>query len=77
MDEFNYFLENKEELFKQYPYKFIVIKSRKVIGCYDTIPEAVEDTSKTEPVGTFLVQKCDVDPSAYTMEFYTQRVTFN
>ena len=77
LEEFNYFLEKKEELFKQYPYKVIVIKNKKVIGSYDSIPEAVKDTSKKEQIGTFLVQKCDLDPSAYTLNYYTQRVTFN
>ena len=77
LEEFNYFLENKEELFKQYPYKILVIKNKKVIGLFETVPEAVKETSKTEQLGTFLVQKCDIDPNSYTMWFYSPRVAFN
>ena len=38
--EFDYYLENKDELFKQYPHKFVIIKNLKVIGIYDNLIEA-------------------------------------
>jgi hypothetical protein len=56
LKEFQYYLEHKEQLVKQYKDKFVVIKDGQVIGSYTTREEAVEVTCKTNELGTFLVQ---------------------
>lgn len=56
--EFRYYIKNQNKLVKQYNNKYITIKNQKVIGIYDSEVEAVQETSKNEPLGTFLVQKC-------------------
>ena len=73
--EFNYYLENQDELVSKYDGKFIVIKDCQVIGSYDSEMEAITETAKEHELGTFLVQKCEagIDSCSYT---YHSRVIF-
>lgn len=73
--EFEYYLDHQEELVKKYRGKFVVIKGCKVVGTYDTELEALSETSKTEELGTFLVQKCEPGSESYTHTFHS-RVSF-
>jgi len=56
--DFDYFLENMEELYRKYGHKFIVVKNHNIIGVYDNFVNAYESTIKTEKIGTFLIQEC-------------------
>jgi len=62
--DFNWFLNNYDALYQEYGHKFLVIKNCKVLGAYDTIRDAVNDTQ--EEVGTYIVQECNGNESAYT-----------
>lgn len=62
--DFNWFLNNYDELFKKYGHKFLVIKDKCVIGVYDDFRQAVDGTDETP--GTFIIQECNGDSSAYT-----------
>ncbi|MCK4790002.1 MAG: hypothetical protein KAV87_40055 [Desulfobacteraceae bacterium] len=73
--EFNYYLEQQEELVKKYQGKFIVIKDCSVIGSYDSEFEAVEKTAEKHELGTFLVQKCEHGSESYTQTYHS-RVVF-
>ncbi len=73
--EFKYYLNNQDELVKKYKGKVIVIKNKKVIGVYDSEAEAVQETSKNEAPGNFLVQKCTPGKKDYTQTFHS-RVSF-
>ena len=73
--EFNYYLKHQDELVKKYNGKYIVIKGTNVLGFYDTELEAVQEMSKTEELGTFLVQKCEFGSESYTQS-YRSRVIF-
>ena len=73
--EFKYYIENQNKLVKRYNNKCIVIKNKKVIGVYDSVAEAVRETSKKEPLGTFLVQKCTPGKEGYTRTYHS-RVSF-
>lgn len=72
--EFDYYLAHQDELVEQYNKKVIVIKNDKILGAYDSDIEAVEETSKTEELGTFLVQRCELGASAYTAIFHSRAV---
>ena len=74
--EFEFFLSHRHELLEQYRGKFVVIKNQKVLGAYDTELDAVEETSKTEPLGTFLVQKCEPGDESFKQTFHS-RVSFS
>lgn len=64
--DYAWFLENYSDLFGKYGSAYLVIKNETVIGTYSSYAEGVKETSKTEPLGSFIVQKCDGSESAYT-----------
>ncbi len=64
---FKYYLDNIEEINKLYNGKFIALKDCKVIGVYDTYEIALEESLKEHELGTFLVQRVDINPSSYTL----------
>jgi len=70
--EFEYFLEHQEEFAKKYNGKFIVIKNRQIIGIYNSEIEAVEESCKTEEMGTFLIQKCEPGDASFTQTFHSR-----
>jgi hypothetical protein len=74
-NEFKYYLENQDELVKQYQGKFIVIKNRQIIGIYDGEIEAIRESVKNHQLGTFLVQKCEPGSAGYTQTYHS-RVVF-
>ena len=51
--EFQYYLDNQDELVKEYNHKFLVIKNCEVIGDYNTYEEALLETSKEHELGHF------------------------
>jgi len=53
---------NRTELRSRYAGKRIVIASNKVLGVYDSDREAMRETSKTIPRGSFMVKYIPVDP---------------
>jgi hypothetical protein len=72
--DFNWFLEHQDELVRLYDGKFIVIKDGVVIGSYDDQFLAARETSKTHPLGTFVVQRCEAGPECYTVTLYSPHV---
>jgi hypothetical protein len=62
--DFNWFLNNYDKLYSEYGHKYLVIKDEKVLGAYDNIREALDNTD--EEIGTFIVQECNGTESAYT-----------
>lgn len=64
--DFNWFVDHFAELFDRFGTAYIAIKNQTVLGAYPTYAEGVRSTLKTEPAGTFIVQKCGKDESAYT-----------
>ena len=73
--EFKYYLDNQDELVKEYNGKFIVIHGIKVVGAYESELEAIKETSKKYKPGTFLVQKCEPGNGSYTQTYHS-RVAF-
>jgi len=53
---------NKAELRSKYAGKRVVIAAGKVLGIYDSDREAIQETSKTMPRGSFMVKYIPVDP---------------
>jgi hypothetical protein len=74
--EFRYYLANQDELVARYSGKVLVIKNKAVIGVFDSVPDAVHETAKTQELGTFLVQKCEPGREAYTQVFHSPRFHF-
>lgn len=73
--EFQYYLDNQDDLVIKYSNKFIVIKDHAVIGVYDSELVAFLETSKKHEQGTFLIQYCVPGDESYTQSFHS-RVSF-
>ena len=70
-NDFHWFLENYDFLYKQYGHKFIAIRNQTILGIYDDMREALDKTSAKYPLGTFCVQECNGNASAYTASIVT------
>lgn len=65
--EFEYYLENQDDLILQFRGKVLVIKEQKVVGAYSSPLEAYLEAQKQYKLGTFLIQACEPGPEAYTV----------
>jgi hypothetical protein len=61
---------NREQLRKKYLGKELVIAGEEIIGVYDDLDTAVDETEKTRPLGTFCVKFVPVDPSWENWEIF-------
>lgn len=57
-----YYEANKAELRSKYAGKRVVIAKNNVIGIYDSDREAIRETAKTMPRGSFMVKYIPTDP---------------
>lgn len=73
--EFDFYIGHQNELVEKYRDKYIVIKDDNVLGSYANVQEAIKETIRTEPLGTFLIQKCTPGETDYTQTFHS-RVVF-
>ncbi len=74
--EFQYYLDNQEELVKKHLAKFLVIKEQEVVAVYDTKQEAYDEATSKYELGTFLIQHCLPGSLSHTQTFHSQ-VIFN
>ncbi|MBF8267642.1 MAG: hypothetical protein HW388_1150 [Dehalococcoidia bacterium] len=56
--EYEYYRANQRVLAEEYNGKVLVIKGQEIIGVFDSELAAVEETKRTHPLGSFLVQRC-------------------
>lgn len=63
--DFLWFKKHYTEFQDKYGNAFIVIKNETVLGVFDSYANAVHATTKTEDLGTFIVQECNKDYEAY------------
>lgn len=63
--DFDYFTNNYQKLYKQYGHKFLAIKNKEILGAYDSVPDAISKLSPTYEIGTYIIQECTGDESAY------------
>ena len=73
--EFQYYLDNQNDLVKKYNGRYIVIVDEKVDGDYNDYSQALSCSLQKYDMGTFLVQKCSPGNKDYTLTFHS-RVTF-
>lgn len=58
LEDYNWFVEQYDRLRDVYGDSFLAIKNKKVLNAYSSYGEAVRETQKSEPLGTFIVQEC-------------------
>jgi len=69
--EFEFYVNQQDDLVRRYQGKFVVIRGRKVIGAYKDEMQALERTAARFPLGSFLVQKCEPGAESYTQTFHS------
>jgi hypothetical protein len=65
--ELDFFRRNQTSLLKQYQGKVLVIRENNIVGVYPTMIEAYKDATRKYELGTFMLQKCEPGPEAYTV----------
>lgn len=63
--DFDFFVGNYQELYRKYGHKFLAIKNKKVLGTYDSVPEAIDDLTPKYEIGSYIIQECTGNESAY------------
>ena len=71
-DEFDFFINNQASIVESYNGKYVVIKNREILGAYESEHEAIEKTTQTHSLGTFLVQLATPGNTAYTQTFHSR-----
>ena len=64
--DFNWFVQHLDELYNKFGSCFLSIRDKSILGQYCSYAEAVAETSKKYPIGSFIVQQCGKDERAYT-----------
>ena len=58
LEDYRWFEEQYDRLRSIYGDSFLAIKNKRVLNAYSSYGDAVRETQKTEPLGTFIVQEC-------------------
>ena len=64
--DYQWFLNNYLNLYEKYGEQYLAIKDKTVLGTYSSYADAVKNTLKKEEIGTFIVQFCNGEETAYT-----------
>jgi hypothetical protein len=65
-----FYKANRNDLRQKYLGKELVIVGNEIIGVYDDLDSAVDETVKTRPLGTFCVKSVPVNPAWETWEIF-------
>jgi hypothetical protein len=67
--ENRFYEENRDNLRERYLGKEIVIIQDQIIGAYDDVGQALQETTKTHPLGSFCIKSIPVDPNEEYQRF--------
>lgn len=65
INDFDYFIENYQEIYKMYGHKFVAIRQKVILGVFNSVMDAINTLSFEYNVGTYIIQECNGDESAY------------
>lgn len=65
-EDFEWFVENYDGLYKQYGDCYLLIKNKRVVCVCDSYADGVKRGKSLFEMGTFIVQHCNGDESGYT-----------
>ncbi len=65
-DDFDFFLDNYDAIYKEYGKCFIAIRNKHILGTFSTVREGVDALAPDYPQGSYILQECDGTPAAYT-----------
>jgi hypothetical protein len=73
-DAFDYYLAHQDEMVQKYNGRVVAIKDRRVLGDYSDRTTAIQQTAKTEKLGSFIVQKVSPGEEDYTITLNSRAV---
>ena len=73
-NDFKWFQENLEDLYKKYPEQYLVISNEEVKGHYSSFSDAIDNALKTMNAGEFIVQQCT--ETNIVSHYYNMAVAF-
>lgn len=65
--EFQFYRDNQDEIVEKYDGKVVAIKGGEVLGAYESLGKALNETQITHELGTFLIQKVSEGNKDYTI----------
>lgn len=65
--ELTYFIKNQDALVRQYGGKVLVLREGAVVDAFKTPLEAYLAASRRFERGSFMIQRCEPGPEAYTV----------
>ncbi len=74
-NDYQYYLDHQRDLSDKYVGKVLVIKNQEIIGVYTSEVDAINETKRSHPIGSFLVQRCET-PEASVPQIYRSRAAF-
>ena len=74
-ENYQYFLDNKQELASKYAGLYVVIVDCKVVGNYADEKDAYNESVDKYGLGNFIIQLCSENEEAY-IQTYHSRVAF-
>ena len=74
--EFEWYLDNQEELVKQYNGQYLVISGQKVLFASVDKEKAYNEGVNLSGVGKYILQRCTPGDEAYSITYHTHRVRF-
>lgn len=72
--EYQWFLDNHNDLYNKYGDAYLVIKNETVLGSYPTFSEGINAVRKKEVAGTYIVHKCGKTKDADAVSLYSHNV---
>lgn len=74
-DDFEYFVDNYDELFKQYGYCYLAIKNKNILGSFSSLSDAINELSPIHPLGTYILQECSGSRDSYIVHMMRFRIS--
>jgi len=70
-EEFQFFIAHQDELVAKHKGQFLVLQGSRVIDVRPTLLEAYLEGNRRFAPGTFMLQRCEPGPEAYTVTLST------
>lgn len=70
--ELQYFIANQDALVSQHHGKVLTLRGEEVVAVHSTVLEAYLDGMAKFTPGTFMLQRCEPGPDAYTVTISTR-----
>lgn len=72
-EDFQWFVDNHDELFRKYPDRYLVISNKEVVLTESSLHRALNKAlASGMEYGSFIIQLCSEGDSAYTVSYHSR-----